>query len=103
MVLKRQRQGVDATLHITGRDIEERSLNLKFDGGVWEITDRLPISPERQRIIDLLTDKGALTPKEIARGLDDNDNNIRQLLRKMLADLQLYKVQDQYTITTVTE
>ena len=92
MVLKKQqRGGVAATLYVTGRDVEERELNLKFDGGAWEITDKLPISLERQRIIQLLRTHGPLAPKEISESLNERDNNIRRLLSSMLKDGQVQK------------
>jgi hypothetical protein len=77
MVLTRYRHIADAELHITGRDVDERKLALVRDArtGGWECigtTEELQKTPERQKIVDALTQLGQARPKQIAEmaGLD---------------------------------
>lgn len=77
-----------ATLTVVGRDIGEVVYRIYFDPvrRRWEATDRAidspdetsTVSPERQRIIDLLEASGnAMGPKEIATALGENVNTVK--------------------------
>ncbi len=90
LVLKRERCRADGILTVTGRDIEERELALKFRGdlGRWTLLGdaaEYRMSEERAAILDVLDGK-ALAPKAIADALGKNPNTTRNLLAKMLRD-----------------
>lgn len=84
MVLKKQsRINVNAILYITGRDIEDQEIKLKFDSGIWELTEEIPISQERNKIVEILKKNGAMTMKQIAEALQKKQENVRQLVYKL--------------------
>lgn len=88
MVMQRVRGKTDAILHITGRDIEEREVALSWDKetGMWtELgdADEYRRSQERQAIIDLIRQSGAMTPKEVSDTLGRNAGTTRSLMLKM--------------------
>jgi hypothetical protein len=71
LVLRRGRGQADGTLFITGRDVEEQELALKFHPGegLWELLGEAAEyakSQERIEIINLLREHGPKTPKELA-------------------------------------
>lgn len=84
----------DATLRITGRDIEqEQDLAMEFKDGFWsvlgEATDYYQ-SRERKEIVELLKTR-PMTPMQIAEQLDKNRNTIRGLLVKLLAAGKIFQ------------
>jgi DNA-binding CsgD family transcriptional regulator len=95
LVLKRDRNAPDGTLHVTGRDIDERELALSFTRetlwvGLGAASD-VRMSVEQRQILDLLRTweadgSPAMTPAQIARELGKNRNTVRVLLRKMKAE-----------------
>lgn len=88
-VLSRKGRGqMDGSLKLTGRDIEEQELALKFDPnlGLWELlgeASQYARSQERQDILLILREKGPQTPAQLADMLGKKRGAIRQLLRKM--------------------
>jgi len=97
ITITRKRGEFDAILEITGRDVEEKKLAVKFDRSCcrWEIVgdaSEVMDTRQRQEIIDLLksSDK-PLGPKEIADTLDRSADNIKALLYKMFKDQQVSK------------
>jgi RecA-family ATPase len=88
-VLARKERGeMDGTLKLTGRDIEEQALALRFspDLGHWELLGEVrefTRSKERTDIILILKEHGPLSPKEIAEILEKKPGAIRKLLWKM--------------------
>jgi DNA-binding transcriptional ArsR family regulator len=94
-VLKRSRGASDATLSITGRDVEEAQYALKFfsEIGTWEllegpVTD-YEVSETRRQILGVVREREGITPKEIAEKLDIRDDTVRQTVRRMAEDGQL--------------
>ena len=88
MVLKRGRGGADGKLTITGRDILETELALKFkpDFGAWEClgnADEHARSLQQQEIIDHLKEAGAQTPAQIAKALGKKAASVRMALKRM--------------------
>jgi AAA domain len=71
VISERSRGQADATLLVTGRDVEEQRLALQFDGGVWRIlgqAEEYALSQQRQDIRALLRQAdGPMTPKAIVR------------------------------------
>jgi hypothetical protein len=88
----------DATLWVSGRDIEQRTLALSFDKGTgrWLYigeAEEISMSDERKGIRDLLSKaEEPLSPKQIASALGQSGGNIRRLLGKMLDDRSICRV-----------
>lgn len=89
LVLRRSRGSSDATLEITGRDVEEAKHALAFDTttGAWRLLDGhaedYEVGDTRRRILQLLRDEEGMTPKAVADALDLDDANARQTLSRM--------------------
>jgi len=91
LILKRERGELDATLFVTGRDVErEQQLALSFDPAtaLWTLAgkaEEVNLSKERQEIIDLLREQvpDGMSPRDVAEALDKNYHTTRSLLRKM--------------------
>jgi hypothetical protein len=90
MILKRDRGQNDATLFVTGRDVEhEQQLALSFDAttALWTMVgnaEELCCTRARQEILDLLREQGRdrMSAREIAEALEKNYHTTRSLLRK---------------------
>jgi hypothetical protein len=87
LVLNRDAKGT--TLYGRGRDIEEIETAMRFDGGRWSIlgdADEVRKSDERRKIVAALKEAGdELTPTAIAKTIGAKVENVRVLLRKMVA------------------
>jgi hypothetical protein len=90
LILKRERGQQDATLFVTGRDIErEQELALRFDAttALWSVlgsAEEVGRTQARQEILALLREQPeGMTPREIAGGLEKNYHTTRSILRKM--------------------
>jgi hypothetical protein len=91
LILKRDRGQTDATLFVTGRDVEhEQQLALNFDASTaqWTLVgnaEELCCTRARQEILDLLCEQGkdGMRAREIAETLQKNYHTTRSLLRKM--------------------
>ncbi len=91
LILKRERGRQEATLFVTGRDVEqEQNLALSFDAttALWTlvgIAEEVTRTRERQEILDLLTGQlpDGMCPREIAEALDKNYHTTRSLLRRL--------------------
>ena len=87
LVLSRGTKGV--TLYGRGRDIEEIETAMRFDAGRWSIlgdADEVRKSDERRKIVSALKEAGdEQTPTAIAKLTGMKVENVRVLLRKMVA------------------
>ena len=91
LILKRERGQAEATLFVTGRDIErEQQLAMSFDAitALWTVigsAEEVGRTRARQEIIDLLREQGTdgMNPREIAEALEKNYHTTRSILRKM--------------------
>jgi hypothetical protein len=88
MILKRGRGQVDGTLTLTGRDIEEQEIALRFHGqeGLWELMGdaaECAMSQQRQDIINILRQNGPKTAKELSELTDKKISTIRKTLWRM--------------------
>jgi RecA-family ATPase len=95
-VLQRKRTQADAELSITGRDIEEQELALKFENGLWTVSGDASTyrsSPERVAILELLQERGPMAPKAVADALKKNHQTIKNLMWKMADKGDLRKVE----------
>jgi hypothetical protein len=89
-VLKRpKRTSADGLLFVTGRDIEENELALKFDPqtGKWStVGDAADLmrSPIRNEILQVLRNEGRpMTPTEVAASLGKDTNTVKVRMHKM--------------------
>jgi AAA domain len=91
LILKRERGQAEATLFVTGRDIErEQQLALSFDvtTALWSVignADEVGRTRARQEILDVLREQrlDGMSPREIADTLGKNYHTTRSMLRKM--------------------
>jgi hypothetical protein len=88
-VLKRSRGQGDAEFHVTGRDISEQSLALKFapSVGTWSLLGdarEWAMSESRRKILDALKAGGPMGPKQIHEETGVDYDVVRQLVRKMV-------------------
>ena len=94
IVAKRARGQADATLQVTGRDMEEQELAMRFapEAGTWALlgdAQEWALSETRRRILELLRGTEGMRPKEVAETLDAPRDTIRQTLTRMAKDEQL--------------
>jgi hypothetical protein len=89
LVLRRERGQLDASLQITGRDVEEQELALKWEPEYcqWNIlgnADEHRMSKERTDVLDLLRREGQpLTPTQVARGLGKKVSGVKSMMFRM--------------------
>jgi len=109
MVLTRDRARCDGVLYITGRDIADRELALKWDDATvsWNLLGNAAeyrISQERQAIINLLRQASEpMSSKDIAAALGKNYSTVRYNLSNMFKDGQVQKASTgRYYISTTT-
>ena len=95
LVLSRSRGKSDATLRITGRDVEEADYALDFapDRGLWTLLDGpaadYELGDTRRSILRLLRDQGPMTPKQIGEALGIEANTAKLTAWRMSNDGQL--------------
>ncbi|MFL5667654.1 MAG: AAA family ATPase [Ktedonobacteraceae bacterium] len=104
LILKRERGQMDATLFVTGRDIErEQHLALTFDPSTaqWTLvgkSDEVGRTRARQQILDLLREQqpAGMSPRDIAEALEKNYHTTRSILRKMEETGEIKRLQGRY-------
>jgi hypothetical protein len=107
LVLKRERQQSEATLFLTGRDVEEQEIAITADvaNQVWQSHGSAAqhrMSQQRKDVLELLgKHPGGLRPRDIADLLAKNQGAVRGLLWKMLDDGQVYTREGRYVLQTV--
>jgi hypothetical protein len=108
LALMRVRGEEDATLHVTGRDVNSDGLALRWDDQEcgWRLLGKAAdnkLSSERTKILKLLRDaKTDLGPAEISGALSMNPGAVRYLLGQMVEDGQITKSHyGRYTMTQV--
>jgi hypothetical protein len=105
MVLKRARGDADATLHVTGRDVAEQELALRFapDAGTWELLGdaaEYGLGKTRKAILEIVTTHGALTPKGVSDLLGDVSHDLaKKTMQRMFSDGQLTAVGGTYSLS----
>jgi hypothetical protein len=104
LVLKRERGQHDAALFVTGRDIEEQELALRWDGeyALWSLVgqaDEYRMSKERAEVLKVLKrENRAMTPKELAPLIGKTHNTTKQHLWQMEKDGWLTTQDGQYSV-----
>jgi AAA domain len=109
LILKRERGQAEATLFVTGRDIErEQQLALSFDvtTALWTVignTEEVGRTRARQEIIELLREQGpdGMNPREIADALEKNYHTTRSILRKMEQTGEITRLHGRYFVLSV--
>ena len=92
VLVQRGRQSKEIVMHITGRDVEEQQLSVRFD-----LSDRVPfnlmgtteevhMSDTRKEILEYLEENGLTGPKELSKALGKNYSTTKVMARKMLLD-----------------
>jgi hypothetical protein len=104
LVVKRSRGQADAVLHVTGRDVEERELALRFaaEAGTWTLLGdaaEYNLGETRRKVLEAVRTHGSLTPKRLSEVADGiSDENARQTMRRMAMDGQLVGDQGAYRL-----
>jgi hypothetical protein len=90
LVLRRDRAHRDATLFVTGRDVEEAEHTLRFDPArcTWSLLGD-SLSEEREAIIRLLAGSGTLSVKDIALELERLERPVKLLCWRMASAGQI--------------
>jgi hypothetical protein len=109
LILKRERGQHEATLFVTGRDIEqEQQFALKFDAqtALWTLmgnAEEVKRTKERQEILDLLSEQfpEGMNPRQAAEALQKNYHTTRCLLRKMAEAGEIQHDKNLYSVNTV--
>jgi hypothetical protein len=109
LILKRERGQHEASLFVTGRDIEhEQQLALRFDAqtAMWALVgnaEEVRRTKERQDILDLLSKQcpEGMSPRQVAEALDKNYHTTRCLLRKLEAAGEIQHANSQYVVIPV--
>lgn len=89
LVMARARNSADATLSVTGRDIEEAEYALKFDAtrGAWHLLDGpasdYQLGDTRRAVLDYLRTHGPARPKTLADALDLEHDTAKQTCYRM--------------------
>jgi hypothetical protein len=102
LILRRGRGQADATLFITGRDVEEQELALRFHPGegLWELMGTVAecaMSQERKDILLVLSEVGPKTPAQLAKIIGKKYDAIRiNLVRMKDAGLVRLKENGEY-------
>lgn len=95
LLLSRGRTSADATLQITGRDVEEDEHALQFDSqhGSWTMLEGpasdFALSDTRRVILEYLRETGGARPRDVSTGLELKADLVRQTLTRMSKDGQI--------------
>jgi hypothetical protein len=104
LILKRERGQMEATLFVTGRDVEhEQHLALSFDATTaqWTLVgnaEEVGRTRARQEILDLLREQqpDGMSPRAIAEALEKNYHTTRSILRKMEENGEVRRLYERY-------
>ncbi len=112
IVVKRSRGQADATLYVTGRDVEERELALRFapSAGTWALLGdaaEYALGETRKELLEAVRSHGSLSPKQAAETTGIEHNLAKLTLWRMAKDGQLDANEGRYSlrspVTPVTE
>jgi hypothetical protein len=108
LVLKRERGQADASLFVTGRDVEEQDLALKWerdDPFGWALLGQASDfrrSKERQEILDVVKTMPGMTPTEIANATQRKLGTVKYLLFVMVRDEEIRNRDGHYYLLDTT-
>lgn len=94
LVMRRERGQHDATLMVTGRDVDETELALSFskDHCLWQLmgdAEDYRLSQERSEILALFAEGKPLSPKQVEALTGKPAPSVRKMLSRMTRDGQL--------------
>jgi hypothetical protein len=104
LILRRERGRHDATLYVTGRDVREQELALKWNADLasWSLlgnADDYRQSSERQDVINAIGNAGRpLSPRDVSDALGKNYNACKKLLWTMSNEGQLIPDHGRYFV-----
>lgn len=107
MVLQGRRNSNDAQLHVTGRDVEERTISMNWDpdqfrwtlnSGVCEAEDENVLSAVRKAMLDLLRLHGPMTMRQIVEVTGEPEGTIKSRLSRMVGNGQLVNQNGAYSL-----
>jgi hypothetical protein len=106
IVVKRARGEANATLHITGRDVLEQELALRFaaDAGTWELlgdAGEYALGQTRKEILDAVRAHGALTPKQASEVTSVSHDLAKKTMQRMFTDGQLASDKGRYSLPSI--
>lgn len=97
-VLSKARTKNDGVLSVSGRDVEERALSVRFESGRWvllgEESREPPLSETRTRILALIEQQGPMNVEQVSAALNMNSETVRKRLRQLADDHHLFKNPD---------
>jgi hypothetical protein len=104
IVVKRARGQADATLHVTGRDVEERELALRFapETGTWALLGdaaEYGIGETRKELLDAVRAHGTLSPKQASEVTTIDYPLAKVTLWRMAKDGQLQAREGRYSLS----
>jgi hypothetical protein len=108
-VLKGARGQADAVLSISGRDLPEREIAIRFDPAtcLWTALGdaaAVCISDERKALLGLLRQCPPMHPREIASALQKTSDAVRQMLCRAASQGEVRRLSSgQYTLSQVVE
>jgi hypothetical protein len=106
LVLRRERGEADASLFVTGRDLEEQDLALHWDAqfALWSVAghaEEFRVSKQRKEVLTLLAKAGKpLSPSEAAPLLGKKPNAVKKLLWTMAQTGQLTQDHGRYAVAS---
>jgi hypothetical protein len=88
LVMRRSRGQADAELSVTGRDVTERDLALRFasEVGTWTLlgdAEEWVLSETRREILQALRRSAPMSPKQLAESLGRSHEAIKKALQRM--------------------
>ena len=93
--IKRMRTDKYATLHRTGRDVEEKDFRMRLDGFGWVLEDSIEAftMPEwKKQILDYLKEHETVTPMELSEKYNLPIKTAQTQLMRMMKDGELQKL-----------
>jgi len=105
VVVKRGRGQADATLFLTGRDVEEREVALRFapEAGTWALLGdaaEYTLGETRRELLEAVRAHERLTPKQAAETTGIDHNLAKLTLWRMAQDGQLHAERGSYSLRT---
>ena len=105
VVIKRSRGQADATLHVTGRDVQERELALRFapKAGTWALLGdaaEYALGKTRKVLLDAVRAHDSLTPMQASEVTSVGYELAKKRLNRMANDGQLETSRGRYSIRT---
>ena len=103
IVVKRSRGEADATLSVTGRDVVEQELALRFaaETGTWELLGdaaEYGLGKTRKAILETLAAHGPMSPKQVSDLVPDISHDLaKKTLQRMFTDGQVTAESGVYT------